>query len=65
MTRPIGETGFRGVTKNGDGFRAEIYVDAKRINLGTFATALEAAEAWDRAAVYYCGSRSDLNFPDP
>lgn len=65
MTRKIGTTGFRGVTKNGRGFRAELYAHGKRIHLGTFPTALEAAQAWDKAAIEHCGNRSDLNFGVP
>lgn len=65
MTRKIGETGFRGVTKNGRGFRAELYHEGKRINLGTFTTALEAAQAWDKAALFWFGNRTDLNFGVP
>ena len=65
MTRKVGKTGFRGVSKNGKGFRAEIYAAGKRINLGTFPTALEAAQAWDKAAREYYGNRTDLNFGVP
>ena len=64
MTRKLGSTGFRGVTRNGKGFRAEIYVDGKRMNIGTFGDAFEAAIAWDRVAFKLCGERSDINFPD-
>jgi hypothetical protein len=65
MTRKTGATGFRGVTKNGSGFRAELYLEGVRLNLGTYETALEAAEAWDKAALEHCGPRTDLNFGVP
>jgi len=65
MTRKIGATGFRGVTLNHGRFRAELYADGKRINLGNFDTAIEAAKAWDKAAREHFGNRTDLNFGVP
>jgi hypothetical protein len=63
--RRKGKTGFKGVTPNGNGFRAEIYYQGKRINIGTYPTALEAAIAWDQEALKIFGARPDLNFGIP
>lgn len=42
-----GETGFRGVNKSGDKFRAQIAVARKNLHLGNFATAEEASAAYE------------------
>ena len=65
MTRAVGATGFRGVTKNGNRFRCEIYVDGKRMNIGNFEDAFSAAIAWDKVAYEFFGQRADLNFGVP
>lgn len=58
-------TGFKGVTFNGKGFKAEIYKEGKRIYVGQFETAIEAAVAWDKKALELFGPRTDLNFGLP
>ena len=63
--RKKGKTGFKGVTPNGKGFRAELYLEGRRITIGTFPDAFSAALAWDKAALEHCGPRSDLNFGIP
>lgn len=65
MTRKKGVTGFKGVTRNGKGFKAELYHHGRRIVIGTFPTALEAAIEWDKKALELCGPRADLNFGVP
>ena len=44
-------SGFMGVFKEGKGFKAYITVNTKRKHIGTFATALEAAKAYDREVI--------------
>ena len=57
-------TGFRGVVKIGNRFQAYISISGKRHNIGRFATAKEAAEAYDQAALQAKFPRSQLNFSD-
>jgi hypothetical protein len=57
-------TGYTGVRKSGKRFRAEITIDRKKKCLGTYATAKEAALAYDRAVVQHKLSSSKLNYPD-
>jgi len=57
-------TGFRGVDKQGNRFRAQIHIGGKSQYIGNFGTAKEAAEAYDQAALQAKFPRSDLNFPD-
>ena len=51
-------TGFRGVTKQGNRFQANITISGKREYIGYFATAKEAAEAYDQAALQATFPRS-------
>jgi hypothetical protein len=55
-------TGFRGVNKQGNRFRAQITIGGKLQNIGYFGTAKEAAEAYDQAALQAKFPRSELNF---
>ena len=59
-------TGYRGVGKSGKKgrFRAMFYSDGKRKSLGTFDTAIQAALAYDQAAIKAGKKKSTLNFPD-
>ena len=56
-------SGFTGVIKEGNRFRAQIRIGGSNKNFGTFGTAKEAAIAWDLAAVQAKRPKSDLNFP--
>lgn len=44
-------SGFMGVFKEGKGFKAYITANTKRKHIGTFATAIEAAKAYDREVI--------------
>lgn len=56
-------TGYKGVynSKTIGRFKAGIQVNRKQIHLGTFATAIEAAKAYNEAAVKYFGEFANLN----
>ena len=55
---------FKGVSKNGKRFRAEIKIDSKTQYLGMFDTSKEAAEAHDLARIQAGHPTSQLNFLD-
>ena len=57
-------TGFRGVRKKRDRFQARITIGGKLQTIGMFATAKEAAEAYDQAALQAKFPRYELNFSD-
>jgi hypothetical protein len=54
-------SGFKGVTAVMGGFKAEIRTQVKRIYLGYFKTAEEAAHAYNEAAQTYHGEFARLN----
>ena len=57
-------TGYRGVRKNGKKFQAKITIESKVKCIGTFDTAIQAALAYDQAAIKAGKKKSSLNFPD-
>lgn len=59
------KTGFKGVSPYGSGkkFRATISVRGKWSHIGVFATAEEAARAYDAEAIRCFGAFAWLNFP--
>ena len=58
------EVKFKGVTKTGKKFQAQITVDGKNQKHGTYDTPKEAAQAYDRAAIQAGRPTSKLNFLD-
>jgi len=58
---------FKGVDwhKNTQKFRARIKFNSKKIHLGFFFSEIEAAKAYDEAAVKYFGEFAYLNFQTP
>lgn len=59
------KSGFKGVysERGRNGFIAQIFVGGRRKYLGKFADRLDAAKAYDAAAITYCGAFARLNFP--
>ncbi len=55
------QTGYRGVTKDRGYYRSVINIDGKRINLGTFKTAEEAALAYNEKSRELFGETKSLN----
>jgi hypothetical protein len=54
---------FKGVSPNGDRWIATITLDYEQLTLGTWATELDAARAYDRAVRHYRGDAAPRNFP--
>lgn len=54
-------TGYRGVVKQGRKYYSYIYVNRKAIPLGSFETAEEAAEAYNKKSIELFGETNSLN----
>lgn len=61
--KPNGGRRWKGISRRGNGWRAHIKVNGRTICLGTYPTDVEAARAYDRAAIQYHGAFARLNFP--
>lgn len=57
-------SGFRGVTRTPAGWVARISDDGRKLQLGTFHCPIEAARAYDEAALAHHGAFAMLNFRD-
>ena len=57
-------TGYRGVSKERNRFKAVLSIDGKQRTIGTFSTTKQAAIAYDSAAIQAKRPISYLNFPD-
>ncbi|MGB0839841.1 MAG: HNH endonuclease [Chitinophagales bacterium] len=55
------KTGYRGVIKDKKYFRSVLNVNGQRINLGSFKTAEEAAEAYNKKSLELFGQTASLN----
>lgn len=61
----LSSTGYRGVSEIASGrYYACIYIKRQRQTIGTFDSAIQAALAWDRAAIKRGSKSHTLNFPD-
>lgn len=60
----LAASGFRGVYPARDKYSARIWKGGRSIGLGIYATAQEAAKAFDAAARELHGDFAALNFPD-
>lgn len=56
------EKGYRGVSRDGEKFRAVLYDEGQRIYLGIYATEEEAALAYDEASFRRFGLTNSINF---
>lgn len=55
---------YKGICKDGNGYRARVSVNNKNFNIGTFKTEVEAALAYDAYVVEHDIPQKKLNFPE-
>lgn len=60
---PVSTSGYRGVYRDRNKFRAQATCDRKTVNIGTFDEAAEAARAQDAFVFKLYGEFAVLNFP--
>jgi len=60
-TRNDNSSGFKGVSKHGNNWRAEITCDGIKYRLGTYKTKEKAADAYNLGALKYFGKDAFLN----
>lgn len=63
-TLPKAQSGYKGVHKHKDKWRARIKTIDKSICLGLYIDPIEAARIYDQAAIKYHGEFALLNFPN-
>lgn len=63
--RTDNSSGFKGVYRRGRLWRAQIQIQGRRVHLGTFDDATDAALAYDAVARIEYGEYGTLNFPKP
>lgn len=59
--KAVSKTGYKGVAKHGNGWRAQIKFNQKQIRLGTYATPEKAAKAYNQAAIALFGNHAVIN----
>jgi len=64
-TRRMGSSGYRGVCRHRDAWRAAIHIDGAFVHLGRFRDPSEAAHVYDAKAREVYGPFARLNFPMP
>ncbi len=62
--KPRNKTGYKGVYPSKKRWYANIQVNKVPIYIGSFKTPIEAALAYDEAAIKYFGEFASLNFPN-
>lgn len=61
--KTMGSSKFKGVSHHKKKWRATITYNYKNLHLGTFDDQIDAAKAYDTAALKYFGQYAFLNFP--
>lgn len=57
-------TGFKGVSPHLGAYLATICVQSKKVHVGRFSNPVDAARAYDAAAIKYFGDFARVNFPE-